>query len=81
MCCVLGIENWLRKANEIAQWLRALSILADDPGFVTSTHNETYSTMNSSSGGSGAFFWTPGATEMHVVQIYVGKILIQLNDR
>jgi hypothetical protein len=48
---LLGIVLWVGssfseieiRARELAQWIRALAVLAKDPGLIPSTHRETYS--------------------------------------
>lgn len=54
------------EAGEMAQWLRVLAILPEDPGSVPSTHvvAHTFQEMTSDD-----FFLPPWISDMHLIQI------------
>lgn len=51
--------------GEMAQWLRVLAALPEDPGSIPAPHGGSQ-TQNSSSGRSSALFWPPCIPDMHV---------------
>jgi hypothetical protein len=65
-----GIEKFTVKGNErtgeMAQQLRALATVAEDPGSIPSTHLVAHNIYNSSFKGSDALFWPLRALDTHV---------------
>lgn len=63
------------RTREIAQWLRVLATLGEDPVFNTSTHVAATTICNSISISriSDIVFWTPAPTDIAVLHTYTCK--------
>jgi hypothetical protein len=58
---IWGYLNTLCGAGDIAQWLEALAVLAEDPGLIPSIHMVIPNSYNSTSRASSIFFLPPQA--------------------
>lgn len=67
-------------AGEMAERLRELADLSEDPDLILSTHMVTHNHWNFTSKGSDVLFWTPRVPGTCVVQRYIhaGKIHIHI---
>jgi hypothetical protein len=57
----LYVEQLLR-GGEVAQWLRALTDLAGEPGLIPSSHMAAHNHLNSTFRGSDALYWAAGTS-------------------